>query len=58
MAKDEIRTLFDYQAENGMVPDYIGFNKRYNNWRDSKPPVATWGAMNVYRETGDKEFLA
>ena len=58
MAKDEMRTLFDHQAENGMVPDYIGFNKRYNNWRDSKPPVATWGTMNVYRETGDKEFLA
>ena len=58
MAKDEMRTLFDYQAEDGMVPDFIGYNRKYNNWRDSKPPVAAWGAMNVYRATGDKEFLA
>ncbi|MGN0195291.1 MAG: MGH1-like glycoside hydrolase domain-containing protein [Candidatus Cryptobacteroides sp.] len=58
MAKDEMRTLFDYQADNGMVPDFISYNKAHNNWRDSKPPVAAWGTMNVYRETGDKEFLA
>ena len=58
MAKDEMRTLFDYQAEDGMVPDFIGYNRKYNNWRDSKPPVAAWGAMNVYKATGDKEFLA
>ena len=56
MAKDEMRTLFDYQAENGMVPDFISYNKR-NNWRDSKPPVAAWGAMNVYKATGDRAFL-
>lgn len=58
MAKDEMRTLFDHQAPNGMVPDFIGYNRRYNNWRDTKPPVAGWGTMNVYRASGDKEFLA
>lgn len=58
MAKDEMRTLFDYQAENGMVPDFISYNRAHNNWRDTKPPVAAWGTMNVYRATGDKEFLA
>ncbi len=57
MAKDEMRALFDYQAPNGMVPDFIGFNKKGNNWRDTKPPVAVWGAMNVYKATGDKAFL-
>lgn len=57
MAKDEMRALFDYQAPNGMVPDFIGFNKKGNNWRDTKPPVAAWGAMNVYKATGDKAFL-
>ena len=50
-------SLFDYQAENGMVPDFIGYNKVRNNWRDSKPPIASWGAMNVYKVTGDKAFL-
>lgn len=57
MAKDEMRTLFDYQAENGMVPDFISYDKSRNNWRDSKPPVAAWGTMNVYKETGDRAFL-
>lgn len=57
MAKDEMRSLFDYQAANGMVPDFIGYNKKRNNWRDSKPPVAAWGAMNVYKATGDRAFL-
>lgn len=57
MAKDEMRALFDYQAPNGMVPDFIGYNKKGNNWRDTKPPVAAWGTMNVYKATGDKEFL-
>lgn len=57
MAKDEMRSLFDYQAENGMVPDFIGYNKNRNNWRDSKPPIAAWGAMNVYKETHDRAFL-
>ena len=47
-------SLFDYQAENGMVPDFIGYNKVRNNWRASKPPIASWGAMNVYKVTGDK----
>ena len=56
-AKSEMLSLFDYQAENGMVPDFIGYNKVRNNWRDSKPPVASWGAMNVYKVTGDKAFL-
>ena len=40
-----------------MVPDFISYNKKYNNWRDAKPPVAAWGAMNVYKATGDKKFL-
>ena len=57
IAKSEMITLFDYQADNGMVPDFISYNKKYNNWRDAKPPVAAWGAMNVYKATGDKKFL-
>lgn len=57
-AKGDMLALFDYQAENGMVPDFIGYNKSRNNWRDTKPPVASWGAMNVYKATGDKDFLA
>ena len=47
----EMPSLFDNHAENGMVPVFIGYNKVRYNWRDSKPPVASWGAMNVYKVT-------
>lgn len=57
MAKNEMRTLFDYQAKNGMIPDFIGYNKAHNNWRDSKPPLAAWGVMNIFEQTGDTLFV-
>lgn len=57
MAKDEMRTLFDYQAADGMIPDFISYNKARNNWRDTKPPIAAWGTMNVYKASPDEKFL-
>lgn len=57
LAKNEIRCLFDYQAENGMIPDYVSRFKERINWRDSKPPLAAWAVMNVYENTGDKAFV-
>ena len=38
IAKSEMITLFDYQADNGMVPDFISYNKKYNNWREPNRP--------------------
>lgn len=57
LAKNEIRCLFDYQAENGMIPDYVSRFKERINWRDTKPPLAAWAVMNVYEDTGDKAFV-
>lgn len=57
LAKNEIRCLFDYQAENGMIPDYVSRFKERINWRDTKPPLAAWAVMNVYENTGDKAFV-
>ena len=58
MAESEMLTLFDYQSDKGMVPDFIGYNKNRNNWRDTKPPLSAWGTMNVYNECHNKEFLS
>ncbi|MEG0517517.1 MAG: trehalase family glycosidase [Bacteroidales bacterium] len=58
LAKDEMRCLFDYQAENGMIPDFVSRFKSRNNWRDTKPPLAAWAVKNIYDATGDKEFVA
>jgi putative isomerase len=57
LARSQIRAMFDYQAENGMVPDCIYLDKSNDNWRDSKPPLATWATLAIYHATGDKAFL-
>lgn len=75
LAKDNIRTLFDWQARDtklfkeyygndliaardmGMIPDYIAFRKSETNWRDTKPPLSGWAIWEVYKQTGDIEFL-
>lgn len=56
-AKNEMRSLFAYQAENGMIPDYVSQDKNRINWRDTKPPLSVWCALNIYNETQDIEFL-
>ena len=58
LAKNEVRSLFAYQAEDGMIPDFVSYTKSRNNWRDTKPPLAAWAVNNIWKETGDDEFLA
>lgn len=58
LAKNEVRALFDYQAPNGMIPDFVSRNKKGINWRDTKPPLAAWAVMNIYEATGDTAFVA
>lgn len=58
LARSQIRAMFDYQAADGMVPDCVFLRSADDNWRDSKPPLATWAVLEVYRATGDRAFLA
>ncbi|MGL5921261.1 MAG: MGH1-like glycoside hydrolase domain-containing protein, partial [Bacteroidales bacterium] len=51
LAKDQIRTMFDYQTPDGMVIDCIYTNSEENNPRDSKPPLAAWAVNRIYDET-------
>jgi len=57
MAKEQIRAMFDYQTKEGMVPDAIYTDKRLNNKRDTKPPLAGWAVWRIYEEEGDQKFL-
>lgn len=57
LAKNEVRSLFAYQAEDGMIPDFVSYTKSRNNWRDTKPPLAAWAVQNIYNETKDEDFL-
>lgn len=57
LGRDQIRAMFDHQAENGMVPDALYLDKAGNNWRDTKPPLATWAVLKLFDATADKAFL-
>jgi len=57
LAKDQIRTMFACQNEEGMIPDVIYKNKKHNNWRNTKPPLAAWAVWQVYKKTGDFNFV-
>lgn len=58
LARSQIRAMFDYQNDAGMVADVIYRDSKENNWRDTKPPLAAWAVWEVYGATGDRAFLA
>lgn len=57
LAKDQLRVMYDYQDDMGMVPDVIYRDKEWNNWRDTKPPLSAWAIWKIYEATGDQAFL-
>ena len=57
LAKDHIRALFDYQTEEGMIPDFVSRIKYINNLRDTKPPLASWAVEEIYDADGDLAFV-
>jgi len=59
LAKNNIKAMFDYQRQDGMIVDAIFYNKDGDNWneRNSKPPLAAWAVWRVYEETKDDKFL-
>ncbi len=57
LAKKQILSIFDYQDSLGMVPDVIYVNKSENNWRNTKPPLASWAVWKTFRQNNDIKFL-
>ncbi|WP_126245061.1 MGH1-like glycoside hydrolase domain-containing protein [Chitinophaga rhizosphaerae] len=57
LAKNNIRSMFDYQDAHGMIADCIYADKSENNWRDTKPPLAAWGVWEVFRASKDTAFV-
>jgi putative isomerase len=58
LAKDQVRTMFDYQDETGMIADCIYTNPAENNYRDSKPPLAAWAVEAIFQADHDTAFIA
>ncbi|GAA1943895.1 MGH1-like glycoside hydrolase domain-containing protein [Kitasatospora viridis] len=71
LAAAQIRAMFDHQVrpdsptrpqDAGMIPDCIFYNDPSTgggNWneRNSKPPLAAWAVLEVFRQGGDTAFL-
>jgi putative isomerase len=57
LAKSNILSMFDYQDEYGMIADCVYTDKKENNWRDTKPPLAAWSVWKVYEQSHDVHFL-
>jgi putative isomerase len=57
LAKDQMRVMLDYQDQAGMVPDVIYADSMENNWRDTKPPLASWAVHGIFQATADTSFV-
>lgn len=57
LANDNIRCMFDYMDAYGMVPDCIYTDKKENNGRDTKPPLAAWAVWKVFEASNDRSFV-
>lgn len=58
LAKDHVRALFDYQAKEGMIPDFVSPIRYINNLRDTKPPLASWAVEEIFKTDGDLKFVS
>ncbi|MBS2212899.1 hypothetical protein KEM09_15885 [Carboxylicivirga mesophila] len=59
LAKDQIRAMYDYQNEEGMIADcfFRDLDIEGVNWRNTKAPLSAWCIYEVYEQTQDLEFL-
>ena len=59
LAKNQIRAMYDFQDENGMIADCVFRDTTIesHNWRDTKPPLSAWAIWEVYEKSMDIEFL-
>ncbi len=57
LAKQNVLCMFDYQDQYGMIADCVYTEKKENNWRDTKPPLAAWAVWNIYIVTKDNDFV-
>ncbi|MEH0153519.1 trehalase family glycosidase [Limibacter armeniacum] len=59
LAKDQIRAMYDYQNEEGMIADCFFRDSEIEgiNWRNTKAPLSGWSIYKVFEATQDTEFL-
>jgi putative isomerase len=60
LAKNQVRVMFDFQNDQGMIADCVfpDTTIENHNWRDTKPPLSAWAVWAIYEKTKDRSFIA
>ena len=60
LAKNQVRVMFDFQNDQGMIADCVfpDTTIENHNWRDTKPPLSAWAVWSIYEKTKDRSFIA
>jgi putative isomerase len=59
LAQNQIRAMYDFQDQYGMIADCVYRDTiiENHNWRDTKPPLSAWAIWEVYQRSNDRYFL-
>lgn len=59
LAKEQVKLMFDFQEEDGFIPDCVFRDTliEKHNYRDTKPPLAAWAVYKIYKQDKDVAFL-
>ncbi len=59
LAKNQVRAMYDFQDEAGMIADCVYRDNAIEdpNWRDTKPPLSAWAVWEIFEQTEDRAFL-
>lgn len=59
LAQDQIRAMYDFQDEYGMIADCVYRDTiiEHHNWRNTKPPLSGWSMVRVFEVSQDTSFL-
>ena len=59
LAQNQIRAMYDFQDEMGMIADCVYRDTiiENHNWRDTKPPLSAWATWEVFQYSKDEAFL-
>ena len=58
LARESMRSMFQFQDKYGMVADCVYQDSTENNWRDTKPPLAAWAVWKVFESSNDTAFVS
>ena len=60
LAKNQVRAMFDFQDEHGMIADCVfrDTTMEKHNWRNTKSPLSAWAVGEIHKHNSDKDFVA